>query len=66
MIRPDRAKGREGKHLKWRIRLFVTGAVAAALGMYYDRRVLIWTAIAVLAVGFFLRYLPSERTNDDP
>ncbi len=59
MFRPSR-KSREGedRFLAWKVRLFVTGAVAAFAGMAMSLSWLVWVGIAVLAVAVVLRFLP--------
>lgn len=44
--------------LVWKVRLFVIGACLAVGGMVMDMGWLILLAIAALAAGFLLRFLP--------
>lgn len=65
MVFVDRDPDREVKHLAWRVRLFGAGAILGVLGIYLDARWLIWVAIAVLVVGFFLRFVPGPGEGEE-
>jgi hypothetical protein len=56
-------RSRSAGHLEWRIRLFGVGAIVGLAGMYARIRWMIWIALAVLAVGFLLRFLPARGTD---
>lgn len=60
MLRPDRSRDREVRHLEWRIRLFGVGAILGLVGIATEIEWFIWGALAVLLVGFVLRFLPGE------
>jgi hypothetical protein len=51
--------------LEWRIRLMGVGAILAVIGMYFEARWMIWIAIAVLVLGFLLRFLPRDGRGPD-
>lgn len=55
----DRSSDRSTEYLRWRIRLFAVGAAIGLVGIFTEVRWLIWVAIAVLVVGFALRFLPA-------
>lgn len=59
MVFVDRDPDRQVKHLTWRVRLFGGGAILALVGIYFNARWLIWAAMAVLVVGFLLRFAPT-------
>lgn len=61
-----RSSGRPVRHLEWRIRLMGAGALLALIGMYYQARWLIWIAIAVLIVGFLLRFAAPKGEFEPP
>lgn len=63
-MRPSRDADRPVRHLTWRVRLFAAGAALALAGMYLRMDWLINVALAVLLLGFGLRFLP-ERDEDD-
>lgn len=65
MVFVDHDPEREVKHLTWRVRLFGAGAILGVLGIYFDARWLIWAAIAVLVVGFFLRFIPAPEEEGE-
>ena len=56
-----------GAHLQWRVRLFAAGALLAVFGMAINTRWLVWVAMGLLGVGFFLRFLPApeDAPRDD-
>ncbi len=57
----DRTRSEAGPYLPWKVRSFSAGAVLAFAGMYFQEDWLIWAAIAVLFLGFLLRYAPEEE-----
>lgn len=61
----DRSRRGPDPFLDWKVRLFFAGAVAALLGMAFDSRWLVGAAIALLALGFLLRFL-GGRGRPDP
>ena len=61
-MRPSRRSDRPVRHLQWRVRLFGAGALLALGGMFLRLDWLVNVALAVLLVGFLLRFLP----DDDP
>ena len=50
--------------LVWKVRLFAAGATLALGGMYLNKRWLVGVAIAVLAAGMALRFLPGDGAPD--
>ena len=54
----DRSRDRPVRHLEWRVRIFGAGAILALVGMWAQWRWLITVALAVLLLGFLLRFLP--------
>ena len=58
-------RGGSSHHLEWRIRLFGVGAIVGLAGMYARIRWMIWIALAVLVVGFLLRFLPAGGAEGD-
>lgn len=61
----DHGSRRPVHRLEWRIRLMGVGAILAVVGMYFEARWMIWIAIAVLVLGFLLRFLPGEEQGPD-
>lgn len=60
MFRPSRSgAGDPDPFLAWKVRGFVIGAALALAGMGFDMGWLVWSGIAVLAIGVLLRFLPS-------
>ena len=57
----DRRKDRPVRHLEWRIRLFGVGAIMAVVGIATEQSWLINVAIAVLAAGVLIRFLPRSK-----
>ncbi|MHB1194341.1 MAG: hypothetical protein ACYC6F_15055 [Longimicrobiales bacterium] len=64
----DRTK-RASRHLEWKVRLFVVGAVLGASGMYLEETWLTGAGIVVLLAGALLRLVPGgggpPETEDD-
>lgn len=60
-MKVDRDPARPVRHLEWRVRLLGVGAVLALAGMAMERTWMVNVAIAVLAVGFLLRFVPGPR-----
>jgi len=54
------------RELEWKVRFFAAGAVFALVGMYFEERWMTGTAIVILGVGMFLRYLPGFRSTASP
>ena len=59
-----RLGGGPGPYLEWKVRLFAVAATLALGGMYLNKRWLVGVAIAVLAAGMALRFLPDEGAPD--
>ena len=57
----DRSSRGEDPWLNVKVGTFVAGAALAAAGIYFDSRWLVWVAIAVLLVGFVVRFI--DRTS---
>lgn len=57
VLRLDRRR-RAGPLLEWKVRLFAAGAVLGLAGIFLEERWLTGAAIAVLAGGALLRFLP--------
>ncbi len=49
--------GRPDRFLEWKVRLFFAGAALLVAGIFFERRVLVALAIAVLLVGVALRFV---------
>ncbi|NIM47759.1 MAG: hypothetical protein GTN62_00220 [Gemmatimonadales bacterium] len=64
MIFPSRRRRRRDKYLPWKTGALVIGAVLILLAYRVANRWLAWVAIAVLAVGFLLRFLPQETPEE--
>lgn len=64
LFRPDRNDRQGDRFLEWKVRLFAVGATLGLTGIFLDVRPLVWLAIAVLAAGFALRFLPNSRKAD--
>jgi len=60
MVFLDRSSDRSTEYLGWRLLLFAAGAAIGLIGMFTEVRWLIWVAIAVLVVGFALRFAPAS------
>jgi len=57
IFRPDRAR-KAVPHLEWRVALFVAGAAFGLAGIYLDEGWLRLVAIALLAAGALVRFVP--------
>jgi hypothetical protein len=57
----DRRRDRSVRRLELRVTLFGVGAILALVGMATEQPWLINVAIAVLAVGVFVRFLPGSK-----
>ena len=53
---PRRARA-AGPHLEWRIRTFFGGGILGLVGFATDRSWVVWCGLAVLGVGFLLRFI---------
>ena len=60
----SRRRSPSPQHLEWRIRLFGVGAILGIAGMAAELSWMIWIALAVLMVGFCLRFLPSGESPE--
>jgi hypothetical protein len=60
-----RRPGPDG-YLEWKVRLFVSGAALAMAGIGFRSSVLVLLAIAVLAAGGVLRFLPRGEEDTGP
>lgn len=56
---------RAGRYLEWKVRLFSVAAVVALAGIYLESRWLTSAAIAILAAGLLLRFLPGAEDEGD-
>ena len=56
---------RAGRWLEWKVRIFATGAVLGLAGIFLDEAWLRIAAIAVLATGILLRFLPGGKRDGD-
>lgn len=63
VVRLDRSK-RAGPLLEWKVGIFAVGAVLGLAGIFLDERWLSGVAIAVLAAGALLRFLPGARSPE--
>ena len=61
----DRSKRRDLRHLEWKVRLFGIGAAMGLGGIWFESSWLVLGGIAVLLVGFVLRFLPKDREPDE-
>ena len=53
-------------HLGWRVRFFSAAAVLAMVGMAMSVEWLVWVAVLLLVLAFFLRFLPTgDRDGSD-
>jgi len=55
-----------GDNLEWRIRLFLGGGALAFVGVLADRSWVVWCALVVLVIGFFLRFKGTGKGPDAP
>lgn len=60
LFRPDRARREPDRFLKLKMMVFAAGAAVALAGIAFDRRSLLLLAIAILAFGVLLRFVPSR------
>jgi hypothetical protein len=60
-FRPSRAQRGEDRYLNAKVAIFCLGAGIACVGIATDTRWLITVAIAVLFIGFLLRFFPRNR-----
>ena len=52
-------------YFRWRVRLFGSGAVIALVGLYLDRRWIIFLALVVLFAGAVVRVLEERAPSED-
>lgn len=62
-FRPDRTRRGEDHYLGHKMLIFVAGAVLAMVGMAAGQDVLVYLAVAVLAVGLVLRLASRRRAH---
>ncbi|HSJ07705.1 MAG TPA: hypothetical protein VK936_13460 [Longimicrobiales bacterium] len=62
-FRPDRTRRGDDHYLGHKMLLFVAGAVLAMVGMAAGQDLLVYLAMAVLAVGIILRLASHRRTR---
>ena len=55
---PRRSNAVRRGHLAWRVRLFSGAALLAMIGIARGMSWLIWVALGLLLLGFFLRFAP--------
>ncbi len=60
----DRSRRGPDPFLRWKVRLFLAGAVVALLGMARDSSWLLGVAVAFLGAGFVLRFIPRDGEED--
>lgn len=60
----DRSRRGPDPFLRWKVRLFLGGAVAALFGMARDSSWLLGVAVALLGAGFVLRFIPGDGEED--
>jgi fatty acid desaturase len=60
MFRPSRDRDRPAHAVDLRLWLFATGAAVALTGLYTGRSWIVYVAIAILAAGFLVRFLPGR------
>lgn len=60
----DRSHRTDDRFLVWKVRLFAIGATLGLAGIFLDVKALVWAAIGVLVVGFFLRFMPPAPRSD--
>ena len=65
IFRPSREKRGSDPFLIAKIAIFVLGATVALIGIATNTDWVITVAIAILLVGFILRFLPHRTPNDD-
>ena len=53
-----------GPHLEWRIRTFFGGGILGLVGIATDRSWVVWCGLAILGVGFLLRFLGPKSDGD--
>jgi hypothetical protein len=63
-FRPSRAQRGADRYLNAKVAIFCLGAGIAVVGIATDTSWIITVAIAVLFVGFLLRFLPRNRETD--
>ena len=51
--------------LEWKVRLFSVAAGIALVGIYLDERWMTGLALALLAGGLLLRFLPGSRSSSE-
>jgi membrane protein implicated in regulation of membrane protease activity len=62
----SRSTKRDDHFLFWKVRLFAIGATLGLAGIFLDLPLLVWAAIAVLVIGFLMRFVPrpSRRASE--
>lgn len=58
LLRSSAKRGGPDPHLHWKIAAFVIGAAFGVAGMLRGSRWLLGIAIAILAIGALLRFVP--------
>ena len=61
----DRSRRGPDPYLDWKVRLFLAGAVVALVGMARESSWIVGVAVALLAAGFLLRFVPAADEERD-
>lgn len=61
----DRSRRGPDPYIRWKVGLFLAGAVLGLVGMATERNWLVMTAIGVLGVGVALRFLPASDEAEE-
>lgn len=54
-----------GKHLDWKVHLFMAGSALVLAGIYFSNPWVMWGALVLLAAAFGVRFLPRGETVFD-
>lgn len=66
MVFHDRKRRKSDPWLGLKVGSFSAGAVIALAGIYFDEGWIVWTAVAVLLIGFAARFLPGSSEEREP
>ncbi len=65
MLFADRGRRGPDRYLQWKVAALGVGAALLLFGIKLEAGWLVWAAIAVLGLGFVLRFLPQRDQDDD-
>lgn len=66
MVFVSRKPSGPDRYLPWKIAMLAVAAALFLSGVRFEQRWLVWGAIAALAVGFLLRFIPRHGEREEP